>query len=414
MDEEKLPNVKSFYTLVSGYLRLASASTNEKSKFDDWLERVPDNLKLYKYLNSVYYDNYLDKIIGDTAEHLTHKPTLHSPESIKIFEIPDMEFQLSYFDIYRFPEGHTLFTFKLQSNEAVSLQTIISINSILKNPSSKIEFRGIIITIKELAFQYLSAYSVLEEQWDAYIPQLKLYSIIDLDEPSISPSDLKRWLFELGTQMNPVGNEDSHEMAAAEDFYNNITNNHVLQIYQNWGMISLFDSMVRISCDYEDEYLTWENDYFLIYIHVLHMKFYLFTINTKLNNVTTVSKENEKLKNRFIDFENDNNFSFISYKFLPNALLQEIKKGLYIDQELKEIEEKIKYLNEATEQRKSRNLNSLLLIISFLSVISVINDLSEWLVNLGVSKTLMFTHFLSLGIGLTILVSLFLVIRKLN
>ena len=241
-----------------------------------------------------------------------------------------------------------------------------------------------------------------------------MYANINLDVSQLKEEKLLQLLYEIGMNMKLGSSQDDSELSPVENYYKSIIENNVIHIYKNWGAISLFDSFIRISCNYPDEYSTWENDFFLIYIHVLHMKFYLFAANETLNVVTTLTKQNEELKNQFIDFNNDNNFNFISFKILPNTLLQAIKKGLFVDEELKEIEEKIKYLNEAAQQRRARKLNSLLLIISLLSVISVIHDMSEWLTKLGVSEEILFRNMLSPGIGISILITLLFIIRRLK
>ena len=112
-------------------------------------------------------------------------------------------------------------------------------------------------------------YLQLSDEWDAYIPQLKLYSNINLNTPQLEEENLNQLLYEMGMNLPLGSSKDDGELSPVKNYYNSIVENNVLQIYKNWGAISLFDSFTRISCNYPDEFSTWENDYFLIYIHVL-------------------------------------------------------------------------------------------------------------------------------------------------
>ena len=50
------------------------------------------------------------------------------------------------------------------------------------------------------------------------------------------------------------------------------------------------------------------------------------------------------------------------------------------------MERKIGRINEAYQNKKSKQLNSLLLVISVLSLASVLNDVSQWMINMGASE----------------------------
>jgi uncharacterized membrane protein YcjF (UPF0283 family) len=63
------------------------------------------------------------------------------------------------------------------------------------------------------------------------------------------------------------------------------------------------------------------------------------------------------------------------------------------------MEKKIDRLDEAYQNKKSKQLNSLLLIISILSLASVFNDISQWLTNMGTPAQWVYNPF-------TILISL--------
>jgi len=74
----------------------------------------------------------------------------------------------------------------------------------------------------------------------------------------------------------------------------------------------------------------------------------------------------------------------VSYKFLPNLLYDQIRNSLEIQKEIDQIEIKVHRLSEAYVNKKGKQLNWLIIFLSFLSVISVFADMSEWLTVYGV------------------------------
>lgn len=77
------------------------------------------------------------------------------------------------------------------------------------------------------------------------------------------------------------------------------------------------------------------------------------------------------------------------------------------------MEIKVERLNTAYQERKSKQLNALLLVISLLSLASFFSDASEWLTGMGVQSTWVYHPVSVLAALLVIAASSWLVFRKL-
>lgn len=132
--------------------------------------------------------------------------------------------------------------------------------------------------------------------------------------------------------------------------------------------------------------MTWELDYFHIYVHCLYSKFQLYYFNSQVTDLLQLSKQTHNVRDRFVEFVNDYSLPYISYKFLPNLLYTKMSASLEVQKEQDAMERKIGRINEAYQNKKSKQLNSLLLVISVLSLASVLNDVSQWMINMGASE----------------------------
>ena len=98
-------------------------------------------------------------------------------------------------------------------------------------------------------------------------------------------------------------------------------------------------------------------------------------------------KKAEKLKDNFHEFINNFKMKHISYKFLPNLILEKLLTSLDVEYEIDLLESKVNRLNNEYQNNSNKNINIILFALALISVLSIIYDFSEWLVNLGFNKS---------------------------
>jgi hypothetical protein len=241
----------------------------------------------------------------------------------------------------------------------------------------------------------------ISENWNCHLNQLKLYTIINDPIAKAFSDKEEALLFELSHLMpigTIIGNLKDKPSAA---YYKDVLAKNSISVYDNWRAISLLDSFTRISCDYPDTFKSWELEFLHVYIHCLYCKFQLYLFNSELTNLLEFNRRTHSVRNRFIEFVNDYSLPYIAYRFLPNLLYEKMTNALEIQKELDAMERKVGRLNEGYQNKKSQQLNRLLLIISVLSVASVLNDISEWLTNMGTPSGWVYNP-ISMGAAITV------------
>ncbi|NJN42822.1 MAG: hypothetical protein HC811_11910, partial [Flammeovirgaceae bacterium] len=320
-----------------------------------------------------------------------------------------------YFDIFLFNEGVGIFCLKVEcdADEEVSYRKISAVLNRVRNPSAALFFENRQLTVLNFIQELLQPSVPLKPEWSAYIPQLKVYTVLDDSSFSSLTETAEQRLYEL-SHVLPVGSFLNSAHSPSAEYYEQIKKENTISIYANWKAIVLFDSFTRISSSFPDKFRSWEHEYFLIYIHCLYTKFRLYKFNSQLKDVFPISQLSNRVRKNFIEFVNDYNLAYISYKFLPNTLYEKINRSMEIQKELDSMELKIERLNEAHQERKSKQLNMMLIVLSLLSIISVITDLSQWLVLVGMPTSFIYSP--SIAIGLWVLIGLlaFGYIRKIK
>jgi hypothetical protein len=199
--------------------------------------------------------------------------------------------------------------------------------------------------------------------------------------------------------------------APYESYFKEQIANNKISVFRNWSALALYDTFTRISMNFPDRFRSWEYDYFNLYIHCLCIKFFMYLTNSQLSDVTVVSKRTEKIRDKFIEFINDYHHSHISYKFLPDLLQDKLMVSLEIQSEIERMETKIMRINEHFQERREKSFNIALIIITLLSVISVLYDLSEWVIKMGVPKDVMYPY-VSITNGIIIFLLIYIIFRK--
>jgi hypothetical protein len=382
----------SFYTLFCGVILLDEQSNATLREKMSWLNRIDHPQGFLEHISRGYYPNFLSNIspeaINEQAiKHYTVPEFIASPRELSI-NLPShnsLSVIIPYFDIYLFPDGVAIFAFKVHTHpEQATYQNLSIVLNHFRNPYSMLALDDENISVTDFIKKEISTLFTLREGWNKYIPQLKAYSIINDSSLSSFNDSLDHTLFEISHAL-PFGSSLDMAYSPSPEYYKEVMSNSI-SVFQNWKAIALFDTFTRISCSFEDTFKSWEHEYFLIYIHSLYTKFQLYSFNSKLKDVNVVDKQTTKIRNRFIEFVNDYHLAYISYKFLPNLLFDNMNRSLEIQKELDRMEVKIERIHETFQEKKSNQMNRLLLIISLLSILSVVADLSQWLIQMGIPE----------------------------
>ncbi len=427
----KTTPVESFYIIVCGMFKYDTKAINQKefwSLYTHWQNRINkgDYQATFNYFNSSYYDGYLNNVFPEIRHdksrrdeldpkflnHLTNKSLIKNRLDIGLMINSEKTVScfIEFADIYLFPHGNGIFSIKLSLDDdnlnlgkiSDFINKVRQLNSIVKIDKKEIKLKDF---IDDIIFKPLNS----KEDWTYYNPKLKSYNIIDVKK-QISEDELNYLLYDMGN-VAPIGSAKGDGVYAPSDEYlKNQMENNKLSVFKNWSAISLFDTFTKISWTFPDTVKSWEYDYFHIYIHCLHLKFYMYLTNSKISDVTIVTKETENIRDDFIEFINDYYQTQISYKFLPDLIQDKLLYALEIHSEIQMMETKIQRINEHAQEKRERNMNFVLMVITFLGVFSLIHDLSNWIVKMGSPIDVVFP-WISSGIGVAIITSIFILFK---
>jgi hypothetical protein len=395
-------------------------------KYFHWQNRINggDFKATFDYFNSSYYDGYLNNIFPEIRHdksgrnnldprylnHLTLKQFTENQIYIDLLINPEktLTAKIDFADIYLFPNGIGIFSVKFKFTDSdYNLGDVSDFINRIRQLQSSIKINKSEYSIATFINQTILQPLNINDNWTIYNPQLKTYNIIDLAE-QISETEMDNLLFDMGN-VSPLGSAGGNGIfSPSDDYFNEQIKNNKLSVFKNWSAIILFDTFTRISINFPDNFNSWEYDYFQIYIHTLHIKFYMYLTNSKVSDVTVITNETEKIRDDFIEFVNDYYQTHISYKFLPDLIQDKLLFALEIQSEIAMMETKIKRINEHAQEKREKKMNLVLLTITFLSVFSLIYDLSNWIINMGIDAKTMYP-WTSIGIGLTVLLLIFII-----
>ena len=421
---------------TSGLLRFDYTKINWqtlKKRFVSWEERINngDCKATFNYLNHSYYDGYLNNILPEVRyewlkksvanrnflNHLTMRVFADSESQdhewfLHIHDGKNIPFRIEYIDLYLFPHEIAVFSLKLifTSEYDLNLGSVSDFTNKVRYLQSKISSNKTGITtignfVKETVIAPLNP----DNDWQIYNPQLKSYIQIDLNE-QIDQETLDHLLFDIGN-VSLIGSANGEGLfAPSESYYKEQIENNKISVFRNWAALSLYDTFTRISINFPDRFKSWEYDYFNLYIYCLYLKFFMYLTNSEISNVTEVSKNTEKIRNRFVEFVNDYYHTQISYKFLPDLMKDKLMYSLEINSEIKQMEKKVQRINEHFQEKSQKSFNRALITITFLSVVSVITGFSDWIVQLGLPKKWMYPY-ISVGIGIIIIALIYYIFK---
>jgi len=430
--------IHSFYVISSGLFRYDICKIDQKvmaEKYANWKKRIfgGDYEKTFDYLNHSYYDSYLNNIFPEIRyaesppgrlnpkilNHLTLLECLDNQDSLNgagvvIDDEKAIPFGVEYADLFLFPHGIGIFSLKICLNEGsgLNLGMVSDFLNKIRYLDAQIKFAGEDnqLSMKEFIEQNFLKGLNLEKDWSVYNPQLKAYTHIDLKE-EIPEEEMDYLLYDMGNVALLGSSKGKGVFAPSESYFKEQIANNKISVFRNWSALALYDTFTRISMNFPDRFKSWEYDYFNLYIHCLYIKFFMYLTNSELSDVTVVSKRTEKIRDMFIEFINDYHHSHISYKFLPDLLQDKLMFSLEIQSEIERMETKIMRINEHFQERREKTFNIALVIITLLSVFSVLYDFSEWGVNLGISRDVMYPY-ITITNGIIIFLLIYIIFRK--
>ncbi len=430
--------INSFYVIISGLFRYDIHRIDQKvlaEQYTSWRHRIfsGDHKKTFEYLKQSYYDSYLNNILPEVRygestpgrlnpkilNHLTLQEYLNNQDFLKgagmvINKDTVLPFGVEYADLFLFPHDIGIFSLKISLDDpaGLNLGTVSDFLNKVRNLDAQIQYPDseTYISVKEFLKQNFLNGLNLEKDLSAFNPQLKTYIQIDLKEV-ITEEEMDHLLYDMGN-VAPIGSsKGTGVFAPSESYFKEQVANNKISVFRNWSALALYDTFTRISMNFPDRFRSWEYDYFNLYIHCLYIKFFMYLTNSELSDVTVVSKRTEKIRDMFIEFINDYHHSHISYKFLPDLLQDRLMFSLEIQSEIERMETKIMRINEHFQERREKSFNIALIIITLLSVFSVLYDFSEWGVNLGISRDIMYPY-VTITNGLIIFLLIYIIFRK--
>lgn len=198
-------------------------------------------------------------------------------------------------------------------------------------------------------------------------------------------------LYQLGSEVKVTIQIDNY--SPSEEYLEKILDESRISIFRNWQGLALTDTFTILAEDALDWLVeNWVSCYFrLIYIHSLFQKCYLFRLNKQLRQVmnerrsaiarflSALGVSESKmyiLIGDFKSFDQHCRFHKISYNFMPLEISKAIDKGLCISEELEQLDTVIEREKQRRDEANDKMVNTLLFILSTLTIGSAIWDLS--------------------------------------
>jgi hypothetical protein len=377
-------------------------------------ENIPDTVKSFTYFRSIYYPNFCKSIISKKI-HSNNDNSVRSFRHIFLKDVvqfhdlklmseegEEIMFKITKAELFLFRD-HTsihksemlgIYSFTTQVCEAAMSLNLISnyINKLrLLTSNNKIFIAGNRLTTLQFIEKHI-VYRKLSRDFITSIMgnKLKTYSITNLNN---DVKDFKNLLFDLATASPIRMDQEYSYFEPSEEYSDYIFDRDLISVFKNWHALTLFDSFTVLGSRMENLSLTWENTYFFIYIHCLRIKFYLFRINAELSDISSLGRNSKKVRDSFVEYISTNNFSFISYNFLPNIIYQKMHQSLEIQDEVTYLEQKISNISLMFREAMDKRLNNILLLVALLTLSTSILDTSTLMIKLTSSSEEIFYPF---------------------
>ncbi len=342
--------------------------------------------QILRIFSDYYYESYINCIFPEFkkkdksfynpsfANH-THRLSkkLGITEQISVRDGEKMlehELAIDYLDVFLFPGDIAIYSFRCDFTGVSYHDISLLVNHIRNHAASGFNF------IREHARWLISA-GQGEGSTLVFGNKLKSFTLVETGQ-DISAQEEDDLLYDLAT-CSPVGSAAGYVSyyKPTVTYLDKLRTENTISVFDNWKGMCLFDSFTGLFRKDVLNTFIWENAYFnLIFLHSVYLKYYLFRTNRKfyLENA-----DSQKLEDEFYEFDQYFNFKQISFNFLPQIIYEKIRTGLDIEDELMQLQISIERANNIEKSRADKKMNTVLSIIAFLTVFSVIWDGSEWI-----------------------------------
>lgn len=303
--------------------------------------------------------------------------------------------------LYQMPMSMTLFSVRLRMqvadlNEVTALLSSLRMIDNYQDEVHRPFVETALGPIKQAYDQCVnapsSAISALVENGN----KLKLFQVINAQttEDATAHTDYENselLLYQLGSVARVTNGIDDYSPSDA--YLEKVMAESRLSIFRNWQALSLMDTFTILSSNAPTWLVeNWTSCYFrLIYIHSLFVKCFLFRLNKQLravmndrpsaftrllNAVGSEESEIYALIRAFKLFDQQCRFHKISYNFLPLEITSAIDRGLCISEELDQLDQVLEREKQRRDEANDKMVNTLLFILSTLTLGSAIWDFS--------------------------------------
>ena len=176
-------------------------------------------------------------------------------------------------------------------------------------------------------------------------------------------------LYDIGCIAQPGTAISNDANAPSEEYKKQLAEKFQFSAFRNWRGIALLDTFVIVGNNIltsDFQLITFKENYFLIYLHNLYIKYDLFKMNTGISDFKS------DLRPELKDFLNVYNLSFISFNFLPTMINTKLRVALDVENEVDALTKRIQEIGAIVEERSQERTNILLGLVSFVASLSAI------------------------------------------
>ncbi len=342
----------------------------------------PASLAFYK---DYFYKGFRDLYTLDGESNKVHRLTQAPQRELCIVSgDKELTIRINQVDLFLFPDSFGMFSLDLSvdlSDKKPHLSQLSDACFVVR------EFeRGLVkgLDISWNTFivnEFLMGYKTRGEgiELDEYSgTKFKLFIACDFEE-ILDLETQNALLYDLAC-VAPPGTAISPDInAPSEEYKQYLMDNFQFSAFKNWRGMSLLDTFVIVGNNiltYDFQITTFRENYFLIYVHNLFIKYDLFKFNTSISDFKV------DLRPELRDFLNIYNLTFISYNFLPTMINLKLRASLDIEHEVEALTKRIQEIGAVVEEKSQEKTNLLLGLVSFVASLSAIEPFWEYSVKI--------------------------------
>lgn len=342
----------------------------ENTDYNEETQRKSE--QLHQDYQDYFYPAFAECVLGQSSSLPRNLLPSYTKPLNKSLPCSNYEVLIKYADYFIYPHNIGIAAFKVCYPEDISFDDLTN----LINKLRSMDFEQLLFQPNTLPFKVT----------DPLINgnKLKSFTIAEHDLDFTGDYSSDHLLFDIAT-CSPVGSAAGKgkipSLKPSKEYYNQLINENKISIFENWSALALFDTFTLLHKGSIYNY-NWETKYFrFLYVNTLFIKNYLI----ELNNIFHDQGDDNVLEEEFYNFDRDFNFDQISFNFLPQIIYEKIRHSQNLDQEITKLQTAIdrdtaikeKHHNKKAEENEKR-INTALLIVAFLAVVSAVWDGSEW------------------------------------